>query len=138
MSGLRPGFCRWVQAEARLGNAEPGIALEVAEAGAASLREAFATRPNHVAQHYVQVLATLAKCHRALGDDPAATQVLAEGLAGVTPLFKKRPRALQREMLRLIEPLEAIGPEVAALHITKGVRAELAKLPELPRGAAGL
>ncbi|MGI9490004.1 MAG: hypothetical protein ACR2RF_29765, partial [Geminicoccaceae bacterium] len=135
---IAPGFCRRVLAEARLGNDEPGIALEVAEAGAASLREAFDTRPHHVAEHYVQSLAMLARCHRALGDDPAATQALAEGITGVTPLFKKRPRALQREMLRLIEPLEAIGPEAAALHVTEDVRTELAKLPELPRGAAGL
>ena len=135
---IAPGFCRRVLAEARLGAGEPEAALEVAEAGASNLREAFAARPDHVAEHYVQGLVTLAKCHRALGDDPGATQVLAEGMAGVAPLFKKRPRALQREMLRLIEPLEAIGPAAAALYVTEDVRAELTKLPELPRGAAGL
>jgi len=134
---IAPGFCQRVLAEAWLGNGDLKVALEVAEEGADSLREAFAARPHHVAEHYVQGLVTLAKCHRALGDDPAAIQVLAEGIDGVTPLFKKRPRALQREMLRLIEPLDAIGP-AAARHVTDDVRGELKKLPELPRGAAGL
>lgn len=135
---IAPGFCRRVLAEAQLANGEPGVALDVAEEGAVSLREAFAARPHLVAEHYVQGLATLARCHRALGDDLAATEVLAEGIAGIAPLFKKRPRALQREMLRLIEPLEAIGPEAVGRHVSAEVRAALEKLPELPRGAAGL
>jgi hypothetical protein len=134
---IAPGFCRRVLAEARLANDEPDIALEVAETGAASLREAFADRPHHVAEHYAQGLATLAKCHRALSNDQAAANVLTEGITGITPFFEKRPRALQREMLRLIEPLDTIGPE-AARQVPDDVRAELAKLPELPRGGAGL
>ena len=133
---VAPGFCRRVLAEARLGAGESEVALAVAKEGCVNLRDAFADRPDHVAEHYVQGLATLAKCHRALGDDPTAISVLAEGIAGVTPLFLKRPRALQREMLRLIEPLDAIQP--SAGHVSGDVRAELEKLPELPRGAAGL
>ncbi len=133
---IAPGFCRRVLAEARLGAGELAAALAVAEEGCVNLREAFAARPDHVAEFYVQGLVTLAKCHRALGDDAEAIEVLSEGLTGVGPLFKKRPRALQREMLRLIEPLDAIRPE--ARLVSDEVRAELEKLPPLPRGAAGL
>ncbi|MEM8952144.1 MAG: hypothetical protein AAGC99_22785, partial [Pseudomonadota bacterium] len=135
---IAPGFCRRVLAEARLGADDPTAALAVAEEGCVNLREAFTDRPNHVAEFYVQGLTTLAKCHRALGDDPSATRVLAEGIAGVTPLFLKRPRALQREMLRLIEPLDAIQPPAKTEYVSDDVRIELAKLPELPRGATGL
>jgi hypothetical protein len=54
--------------------------------------------------------------------------VLADGIDGLASLFNKRPRALQREMLRLIEPLDAIGP-AAAGRVTEEVRAKLADLP---------
>lgn len=135
---IAPGFCLRVLAEAQLGAGEPEVALAVAEEGCVNLRKAFAARPDHAAEHYAQGLVTLAKCHRALGDDLAAASVLAEGIAGVTRLFLKRPRALQREMLRLIEPLDAIQPSATAGYVSDEVRAELDKLPELPRGAAGL
>lgn len=109
-------------------------ALEAAKKAAKSLEVAFAERPDHVAEHYVQAIVTSAKCRHGSADRDGALVSLDRGVTAITPLFEKLPRALQREMLRLLRGFREIDPSLINRHIPAPIRKALDDLPPF-RGA---
>ena len=130
---IAEGFCMRVLAEALLQAGELDTALAVATKAARSLEAAFAKRPDHVAEHYVQAIVTLTKCELKADGAAGALNSLEQGVTAIRPLFEKRPRALQREMQRLIDGFRLIDPSSIEEQVPAAVLQSLDSLPKLKR-----
>lgn len=128
---IAEGFCLRVLAEALLQAGEMTTALGAAKRAAKSLEAAFAERPDHVAEHYVQAVITSAKCCHSSADTDGALDSLDRGVAAIGPLFEKRPRALQREMLRLLRGFRQIDASLIDRHVPAPILTTLDDLPPL-------